>query len=86
MRASAVRRRCGDLAAIAPPMISPAPIANIGVAERRKRLVFGITILAVSAVLAAALIYIRAPLRWRLPLFLLFFVAALGLFQSRDKT
>lgn len=63
-----------------------ARIANIGVAERRKRLVFGITALGAGVVIAALLIYIRASLVWRLPLFFLFFAAALGVFQSRDKT
>ena len=63
-----------------------AHVANIGGAERRKRLVFGITALGVGVVIAVLLIYIRAPLVWRLPLFLLFFAAALGVFQSRDKT
>jgi len=63
-----------------------ARTANIGVAERRKRLVFGITALGVGVAIAVLLIYIRAPLVWRLPLFVLFFAAALGVFQSRDKT
>ena len=63
-----------------------ARVANIGGAERRKRLVFGITALGVGVVIAVLLISIRAPLVWRLPLFLLFFAAALGVFQSRDKT
>ena len=63
-----------------------ARVANIGGAERRKRLVFGITALGVGVVIAVLLIYIRAPLVWQLPLFLLFFAAALGVFQSRDKT
>jgi hypothetical protein len=63
-----------------------ARIANIGVAERRKRLVFGISALGVGVAIAILLVYIHAPLVWRLPLFLLFFAGALGLFQSRDKT
>jgi hypothetical protein len=63
-----------------------AGIANIGVAERRKRLVFGISALGVGVAIAILLVYIHAPLVWRLPLFLLFFAGALGLFQSRDKT
>jgi len=61
-------------------------IANIGVAERRKRLLFGVAALGVGAIIAALLIVIGAPLIWRLPLIFLFYVGALGFFQSRDKT
>ena len=63
-----------------------ARIANIGVGERRKRLMFGVTALGVGAIIAALLIAIAAPLAWRLPLIFLFYVGALGFFQSRDKT
>lgn len=61
-------------------------IANIGAGERRKRLVMGIGAFAVGVVIAVLLIYVDAPLVWRLPLVFLFYVAALGFFQSRDKT
>ena len=61
-------------------------IANIGAGGRRKRLIFGIVALAVGAVIAALLIAIGAPRLWWLPLFLVFYVAALGIFQARDKT
>jgi hypothetical protein len=61
-------------------------IANIGTRERRKRLVWGIVASAVGAVIAILLVIVRAPLIWRLPLFLLFYVGALGIFQARDKT
>lgn len=63
-----------------------ARIANIGVGERRKRLLFGAAALGVGAIIAALLIAIDAPLVWRLPLIFLFYVGALGFFQSRDKT
>jgi hypothetical protein len=63
-----------------------ARIANIGVGERRKRLLFGVAALGVGAIIAALLIAIDAPLVWRLPLIFLFYVGALGFFQSRDKT
>jgi len=42
--------------------------------------------LAVGLGLAVVLVRIDAPALWRLPLFVLFFVAAVGFFQSRDKT
>jgi uncharacterized membrane protein len=47
---------------------------------------FGIVALAVGAVIAALLVAVGAPRIWRLPLFLVFYVAALGIFQARDKT
>ena len=63
-----------------------ARVANIGTSERRKRLVFGIVASGVGVVIAALLVFIHAPLVWRLPLFLPFYVGALGIFQARDKT
>ncbi len=63
-----------------------APIANIGVGERRKRLVFGMVTFGAGVLIAAILIVLHAPLVWRLPLFLLFYAGALGIFQARDKT
>jgi hypothetical protein len=63
-----------------------ARVANIGAAERRKRLVFGFVAFGAGVVIAVLLIVVQAPLFWRLPLFVLFFAAALGVFQSRDKT
>jgi hypothetical protein len=61
-------------------------IANIGAGGRRKRLIFGIVALGVGVVIAAPLVAIGAPRVWRLPLILVFYVAALGIFQARDKT
>jgi len=63
-----------------------ATVANIGTRERRKRLTWGIVAFGVGVAIAALLAVIRAPLVWRLPLFLVFFFAALGIFQARDKT
>jgi MFS family permease len=61
-------------------------IANIGTGGRRKRLMFGMMTLAMGAVIAALLVAIGAPRIWRLPLLVVFYVAALGIFQARDKT
>ena len=61
-------------------------VANIGAGGRRKRLMFGIVALGVGAVIAAMLVAVGAPRIWRLPLILVFYVAALGIFQARDKT
>ena len=61
-------------------------VANIGTRERRKRLFFGIVASGTGVVIAVLLAIIRAPLVWRLPLFLLFYAGALGVIQARDKT
>ena len=61
-------------------------IANIGAAEQRKRLLFGVVALVAGGVIAVLLIVVNAPWLWRLPLILVFYAGALGLFQSRDKT
>jgi len=61
-------------------------IANIGAGERRKRLLFGVFGLLVGAVIAGLLIAVDSPALWRLPLLLVFYAGALGVFQSFDKT
>ena len=61
-------------------------IANIGAGERRKRLIYGIVAVAAGIVIAVLLVVVHAPLVWRIPLVFLFYVGALGFFQSRDKT
>jgi uncharacterized membrane protein len=67
-------------------MVPSNRVANIGAGGRRKRLMLGIVALGVGAVIAALLVAIGAPRIWRLPLILVFYVAALGIFQARDKT
>lgn len=67
--------------------LSPAArVGNIGTGERRKRLVFGIVAFGVGVLIAVLLVVADAPLVWRLPLLLVFYVGALGVFQARDKT
>ena len=61
-------------------------VVNIGARERRKRLLVGLVALSVGAIIAVSMVVVRAPLVWRLPLFLPFYVGALGFFQARDKT
>src|SRR2546429_8608893 len=61
-------------------------VINIGARERRKRLTVGIVALCVGVIIAVLLVVVRAPLVWRLPPFLPFFVGALGFFPARDKT
>jgi len=63
-----------------------ACIPNIGPHERRKRLNFGIGTIAVGGVISAALAIIRVHPLLRLPLFLVFYAGATGIFQAREKT
>ena len=60
--------------------------ANIGPEERRKRLVSGVVMFVVSVAVLAALVASGAGRWWRLVLFPLFWGAAVGFFQWRDKT
>jgi hypothetical protein len=61
-------------------------IANISPEERQKRVRFGIMQLIVTLVVLALLIVLHVNPLWRLPLLFLFWVAAIGYFQARDKT
>ncbi len=61
-------------------------IANISPLERQKRLRFGVTQFFLSLVVLAALIAFGADRLWRLPLLFMFWAAAVGYFQARDKT
>lgn len=61
-------------------------IENISPRERRKRLVGGLIQFAVTLAILATLIATGADRLWRLPLLLLFWGAATGFFQWRDKT
>ena len=61
-------------------------IPNIGPRERARRLRLGGVAFGVGVVLAAVLVGVGAPREWRVTLFAPFLVAALGVFQARDKT
>ncbi|RIK43613.1 MAG: hypothetical protein DCC55_05070 [Chloroflexi bacterium] len=61
-------------------------IANISPRERRKRLRFGIVTFVVGLAVLAALVVLGADRWWRLALFPLFWGAASGFFQWREKT
>ncbi len=61
-------------------------IANISARERRKRLMAGVIQLLISLVVLAALMVTGVDRLWRLGLFFLFWGAATGFFQWRDKT
>ena len=78
-----------DAAGPAPPVGSEAGdvcIPNISQRERHKRLIAGAIQFAIGLEVLAVLIAIGAN-RWRrLPLFLMFWGAAGGFFQWRDRT
>ena len=59
--------------------------ANIGPAERRKRLTVGLIALAVCTLASVLLSVDGAPRWWRLGLALPWWTAALGIFQARAQ-
>ncbi|MCL5996175.1 MAG: hypothetical protein M1546_08970 [Chloroflexi bacterium] len=61
-------------------------IANISPYERRKRLVSGVILFVTGFVILGALMAAGVNRWWRLPLLLLFWSAASGVFQWLDKT
>jgi MFS family permease len=72
---------------MAPMEMAPSDrIANIGAGGRRKRFMFGIVALGAGVLIAVLLVAVDAPRIWRIPLFLVFYAAALGIFQAREKT
>lgn len=61
-------------------------VANIGPKGRRMRLTFGIVQAGVGVVALLLMLALGAPLYWRFILLAIFWGAALGFFQWRDKT
>lgn len=61
-------------------------IANISPLERQKRLRFGISQFVITLVILGLQLLLDVNPLWRLPLLLLFWAAAVGYFQARDKT
>ena len=61
-------------------------IANISPLERQKRLRFGIQQFLFTLVILGVLIVLHLNPLWRLLLLFLFWAAAVGYFQARDKT
>lgn len=59
---------------------------NLGPKETRKRLLMGIVMLGAGVGIAAALILAGSPRWWRIVLFFPFWMAALGVFQAKEKT
>lgn len=65
---------------------SQSCVANIDTAGRRRRLIAGIVQLLIGAGILAALLAAHASPLWRLPLVFVFWGAAVGFFQWRDRT
>ncbi len=61
-------------------------ISNISPLERQKRLRFGVNQFILTLVILGLLITFGADRLWRLPLLFMFWSAAVGYFQARDKT
>jgi hypothetical protein len=68
------------------PQFGEICIANISPRERRKRLAAGGIQFVISLAVLAVLTATGVGRWWRLPLLLLFWAAAMGFFQWRDKT
>lgn len=66
--------------------VGKAELANIGPKETRKRLLMGIAMLAVGAVLAVIFTHAGVSRGWYAVLFLPFWMGALALCQARKKT
>ena len=63
-----------------------ACVANIDTAGRRQRLVAGLVEVVIGLGILAALLAFHANPLWRLPLLFVFWGAAVGFFQWRDRT
>ena len=61
-------------------------IANISPRERHRRLMSGAVLLAIGLAILAALLYFGVSRWWRIGLVVVFWGAAVGFFQWRDKT
>jgi hypothetical protein len=61
-------------------------IANISPLEGRKRMIFGIRQFLWTLLILGILIVLQVNPIWRLSLLLLFWAAAVGIFQALEKT
>jgi hypothetical protein len=66
--------------------MSSVCVPNIGPRERRRRLMVGIAMFAIAALIAVGLVLAGAPRAWRL--FVLFpaWVGSIGVFQAKEET
>ena len=66
--------------------IGKAELANIGPKETRKRLLMGVAMIALSAVLAVVFAHADISRGWYATLFLPFWMGTLPVSQARKKT
>ena len=66
--------------------VEKVELANIGPKETRKRLLMGVTMLAVGVVLAVIVTHAGVSRGWYSALFLPFWMGTLGISQARKKT
>ncbi len=66
--------------------VEKAELANIGPKEARKRLLMGVAMLALGAVLAIVFAHAGVSRGWYSLLFLPFWIGTLALSQARKKT
>ncbi len=67
-------------------MTAEGHAANIGTQEKRKRLIFGIFMLVVAAILLAAFLYLDINRWWRLVIILPLWLGGVGIFQVKEET
>ncbi|HWB81968.1 MAG TPA: hypothetical protein VG755_43700 [Nannocystaceae bacterium] len=67
-------------------MANAACVPNIGPQGVRRRMRFGIVVLAICVVAAVAMIGLGVTRAWRLALFLPLAIGAIGIFQARAQT
>ena len=68
------------------PAAAEACIPNIGPRGRERRMRFGVRLFAVGAVASGALVASGLARPWRLLILPIFWAAATGIFQAREKT
>jgi len=61
-------------------------IANIGTAEQRKRLNFGIVMLVITLIILTVFLLTGISRWWRLFLILPFYLSGTGIFQATEET
>jgi len=61
-------------------------IANISPRERQLRMRFGVGQFVITLVILGVMVALDVNPLWRLPLLFMFWAAAVGYFQARDKT
>ena len=67
-------------------MNTPNHVANIGTAEKRKRLIFGLFALLLGVLLLSVGFLFDVSRWWRILLVVPFYLTGLGIFQAKEET